>query len=611
MGTLSRTLTGILLGISLFFLNRTAAQKTMNSFAVTQQDPRLYVAMEYQIEDNSVLGAFTQDYRITVRNKTRDKLHVYIEYYAETVCGKRRTSQFAPLIDGYIMAPGEEVIPTLLQKPFGYQRFTQNECPKNSWRLVGKDKNGNKTYSIINSLGYRIIKIINLSEQERKVAEAKKLKEEQDKKQKEAEVKEKKVSTSANSPDQSTDNHQKTSGKVSSVDFWGEEATKAGVSKSINKEVKATAKNGDLYEKDADFLADGKFKNKLSGIKQGEYFTDGAGGYYKKELGGARKVDKAAYELASAKKIYNKMAREQEERQQRDADFKRNWDNINTSFYAMSSAREGLADASDLGSGFADVEQLNKAFNQKMREISAMASQVQAASTQAAQAYSKTIGTGSNGYDYSGYTNAIGGIAAAIAANKAQKDAQEELRRQRDEEHARIKKAEHAALISIRSAINKTFKEGGMPLSTHNISAPILYLFAYNSPKAEWEQNKFVPMTVTNVIPVYRYSDGTYPFKANVDRIFEQGGLSSPVLMGYFTKKEAAESYRNSLLELAAKGKFTIKTVEIKVKEKTAESINGNMESPDFWGTRKVDQPKNKNIGTKEKTDFWGMPVKG
>src|SRR5690606_25493533 len=46
-----------------------------------------------------------------------------------------------------------------------------------------------KTYSIINSLGYRIVKIINLSEQERKIAEAKKQKEETENKKKEEEQK--------------------------------------------------------------------------------------------------------------------------------------------------------------------------------------------------------------------------------------------------------------------------------------------------------------------------------------------------------------------------------------------------------------------------------------
>src|SRR5690606_33767743 len=62
------------------------AQKANTSYSVTQQDARLQVAIYYQV-DNDAFGNLSQDYRITVRNNTQDKLHVYIEYYADLVCG--------------------------------------------------------------------------------------------------------------------------------------------------------------------------------------------------------------------------------------------------------------------------------------------------------------------------------------------------------------------------------------------------------------------------------------------------------------------------------------------------------------------------------------------
>lgn len=583
----------VLLTISMVLITKNiVAQKTTTSYAVTQQDSRLFIGMDYQMEDNHVLGVFTQDYRITVQNKTQDKLHVYLEYYAETVCGKRRTNQFAPLGDGYIMQPGEAVNPTWTHKDFGYQRFTQEECPKDTWRQTGTNKTGDKTYSIINSLGYRIVKIINLSEQERKEAAAKKQKEEEEKKRKETEVKKQQEETK----NQQNEQNNATSNK----NFWGDES-------SSKKSTTSNNNNKDLYPKDENFVSDSKFKDNLSGVKEGEYFTDGQGGYYKKELGGARKIDKIAYEREAANKVYAQMERQEIERQQRDAEFKQNWDNMSTSFYAMSAAKEGMRDASSLGSGYSNIEELNAAFNQKMRQVSAMSSQMQASTTQAVQAYSNVIGTGSSGYDYSGYTNAIGSIASAISANKAENEAREELKRQRAEEEARIKKVQLDALIAIRTEIGKVYTEGGMPLSTHKITAPILYVFAYNTNKADWDKNQSVVMNISNVVPVYRYSDGTYPYTSNVKRTFENAGLNNPVLMGYFTNKSEAENYRLSLIDVAPNAKFAVKEVEVKVKEQKSNNT-ANTSETDFWGT-KTETKKQDNLQNTQ-TDFWGTPTK-
>lgn len=596
MKTVSKKI-AIAIGMMVLILSHNLwAQKVTTAFPVAQQDARLHVGMEYQVEDNNVLGAFSQDYRITVQNKTNDKLRVYIDYYAETVCGKRRTSQFAPLGDGYTMQPGESVSPTWTHKDFGYQRFLGDECPKNTWRQTGTDKNGDKTYSIINSLGYRIIKIVNLSEQERKEAETKKQKEEKEKK----EAEEKKKKEEAERKKNEENNKQTASNKTATDDFWGDGS-------SSKKATNSNDKNKDLYPKDENFVADSKFKNNLNNVKEGEYFTDGAGGYYKKELGGARKVDKMVYERQAANKIYEKMERQEMERQQRDAEFKQKWDNMSTSFYAMSAAKEGMRDASSLGSGYSSIEELNSAFHQKMRQISAMSSQVQAASAQGAQAYANIIGQGSNGYDYSGAVGAIGSIASALYANKAEKDAREELQRQRNEEEARIKKAQLDALIAIRTEIDKVYVEGGMPLISHKITAPVLYVFAYNSNKADWVKNQNVEMSISNVIPVYRYGDGTYPYTSNVKRTFENAGISSPVLIGYFTNKTEAENYRRSLLDVAPNAKFTVKEVEIKVKEQKPSTTSNTLET-DFWGTK--NETKNQDNTQNTETDFWGTPTK-
>src|SRR5690606_30310713 len=82
------------------------AQKADTPVKLTQQDSRIQVSMYYQKENNA-FGGLTQDYKITVQNKTNDKLHIHIEYYADLVCGQRNTHQLGPLGDGYTLKPGE------------------------------------------------------------------------------------------------------------------------------------------------------------------------------------------------------------------------------------------------------------------------------------------------------------------------------------------------------------------------------------------------------------------------------------------------------------------------------------------------------------------------
>lgn len=141
--------------------------------------------MYYEKEDNALLGALTIDYKIAVQNLTNDKLHVFIDYYANTVCGQK-SHRIGSLGNGIVLKPGEKIDRTWLSDGHNtYQRLIYDTCPKSSWREVGKDREGNKLFSLINSLGYSITKIVNLSEEERQKAEEKKRKEEEERNKKE------------------------------------------------------------------------------------------------------------------------------------------------------------------------------------------------------------------------------------------------------------------------------------------------------------------------------------------------------------------------------------------------------------------------------------------
>lgn len=617
MNTITNTLTGLFGMICLLIGTHARAQLQWSSPSTVGSRPEVVLLYSYQWV---TAGKGHQDLKIVCKNITTDKIKFKINYEVHFHSGDVERVASSNTIE---LKPGEVYDPQSVADWGGvYVRYFLTPTggkygAKEKWFQFGKDSYGTPLYTAIHSvMNMKITDFENLSlkereekeklekqkkeaearkqkeETEKKEAEEKKKKEEEEKKRKEAEINKQKTDTK-NQQTASDDT-------VTNTDFWGDGS-------SSKKATNSNDHNKDLYPKDENFVSDSKFINNLKDIKEGDYFTDDAGGYYKKELGGARKVDKMVYEREAANKIYEKMERQEVERQQRDAEFKQNWDNMSTSFYAMSIAKEGMRDASSLGSDYSSIEELNAAFNQKMRQVSAMGSQMQASTTQAVQAYSTLINTGSGGYDYSGYTNAIGSIGAAISANKAENDAREELKRQRAEEEARIKKAQLDALIGVRTEIGKVYSEGGMPLSSHKITASILYVFAYNSNKADWDKNQNVAMSISNVIPVYRYSDGTYPYTSNVKRTFENAGINNPVLMGYFTNKSEAENYRNSLIDVAPNAKFAVKEVEVKVKEQKSNNSTNTSET-DFWGTKT--ETKKQDSLQNTQTDFWGTSTR-
>lgn len=156
-----------------------SGQRYMVTIPVTQQDPRIHVTLMYQ-EKNSAFGAMTQDYRITVKNNTSDKLKVHLEYEAVLTCGTQKKHQLGPLGDGITIAPSQTVGKPYATDGIGSAvRLTESACAKDSWRVMGKEESGSTLYSMISSVSYRIVRIENLSEKDRAAAELKRKKQEE------------------------------------------------------------------------------------------------------------------------------------------------------------------------------------------------------------------------------------------------------------------------------------------------------------------------------------------------------------------------------------------------------------------------------------------------
>lgn len=117
-----------------------------------------------------------------------------------------------------------------------------------------------------------------------------------------------------------TGNSKSTSSSKSSSSGTSAEAVSLGGSSSgatpATGPTTATTKNEDIR-------AASSFQGGLSNIKEGEVFKNDRGEYFQKVNGGARKVDKSAYDRVEANRIAAQLANQEAERQERDAVYSR------------------------------------------------------------------------------------------------------------------------------------------------------------------------------------------------------------------------------------------------------------------------------------------------
>ncbi len=604
------------------------------AYPVTQLDPRLHVELYYEKSD-VVFGGFSQDFRMVFRNNTKDKLRVYIEFYADLVCGQRVGNDWLKN-QGYTMAPGELVNPTWTHKDFGYMRIHADKyCPRETWKKVGKDRHNSDLYNVISKLGYRIIKIENLSESERaKEVERKKLEEErkaeaerkaaekqqaleqhkaeterkaaEQKKKEEEQQKlaaaekqqaaEEQIADAAKKPqDKAPKTIEKGQDQQAVIDKKTENTRNVGSDRADVNNLSSPAKSTDQPAQGTNgVLTAEQFEGGLRHVKEGEFFKDSSGNFYRKENGMVHPVSKAMYDRAIAQE-------RQEAIDQRNAQVAEAKNIVNqaqelfvSNFYAQGLANN-LREAGKLNGDYKNIDDLNEAFNQQLAAIRQQAAELQNTTVKNMQSYTTLMTTGNNA-TYSGVASAVGSAVAVLSSGNAERKAREELYRQRSEQEALIKEREFKALVSLRNTISKTFSQGGMPLSSHRVNTPVVYLFAYSSNNDDWKKNAQLPLKISNVVPFHRQSDGGYPYVTQVNQLFERAGMIHPTIVGYFTDKNEADSYRKALLELAPNARFVISEVEIDPQKSSPFSkMQESSSASDFWGIKSV----------KSGADFW------
>lgn len=388
--------------------------------------------------------------------------------------------------------------------------------------------------------------------------------------------------------------------KTADDDFWSNKKT-------------SSAGNSDLH--DIAMSPDGKYYRKGANDKYEEIGQDD---YYrlKKQKGEEKAtltaVEQKAKKEADQKAVDNIMVKIKKDQAANDQIFKdidRKFDMYKQNFYyaqAVQSGKENLSGLSRLEGNYSSVEELEAEFNQKYSSIRGEVNNIeQARNSQLNNAVNGTFNGNSTEQAIGQGIQLVGNMINSAQAAKERKQAQAALKLQRDQQLAAMEAAKTRARIELRTKLVQSFPNGGTPLSSHKVTLPEVYVFAYINDMATIN-NEQALVSLSNVFPVQQYSDGTYPYKTTVLSKLKGYAQGEITLVGYYGDKARAEEMRNAFINLATKSELTVKPFTVKTVPGST-SLGSKGVTGDFWETGKkpVTKPNGNKGAEKKKDTFW------
>lgn len=511
-----------------------------------QFDNRIHVKI---ITDKALKGFKPQSQYIGIEitNKTQDKLQVVVSYYANLTCGSRVYGKNGATESGEFLTPGKTSKADFWSNmnSFNVVDRLAPGCTDNEGLRIKVSEN---QFSWIQSVGYEIVSIENISEKERVTA-----KEEKDRKDAETKKKQEEAEKLKTEANRNTGTNAKSATSSSTDNFWDDKP--AAQNKSSGSSSQTTQKSKQQIEAD-------------------------------------RKLQESRDRYAEQEnRFFNTMEKQKQEQERIDAV-------LASSFYAneaRSRAEQGISENSSFNQRFDNVEDLQNAFYIQANAINQYAQDLSDARMQQNANTQEYLWGNSTGAD-----QAVGELATSVAniignarAEKERKEAQEKLRKERDAERTRIETERKQKIAKLRNDIFKQYPEGGVPLSRHNINLDEFYFFTY------WYDGK-TTAKVSNVFPYAKYKDGTWAFKDKVKAESEKSTGSKVTLVGYYTTKELAEKERNFFVELLPQAEVQVTAYTVKGRKWDGAESG----STDFWGN---EVKKETQTTTPQKTDdFWG-----
>ncbi|HEY1008890.1 MAG TPA: hypothetical protein VGE58_02200 [Daejeonella sp.] len=270
---------------------------------------------------------------------------------------------------------------------------------------------------------------------------------------------------------------------------------------------------------------------------------------------------------------------------------------------AVRSGKANLAQASRLDGNYSSIKDLEADFNQKYSAITYEVNNLQQArNSKLNNAVDANFNGSSTEQAIGQGMKLLGGIINSAQASKEEKAAQAALAAERERQLAAIAAAKRQAMLDLRNKLMTTFPPGGTPITSHKVTKPEVFIFAYITDKAAFN-NEQAAISVSNVFPVQKYSDGTYPYKTTILNKLKGYAPGEVTIVGYYADRSIAEQMRNSFVNLASKSNLTVKGFA--VKNGSASTSTGTLAKPgDFWenGTKAAPAPEDK---AGKKTDFW------
>lgn len=527
----------------------------------------------------------SQSVYITVRNKTQNRLVAKIVVIGEKICGI--TEKFLVSdVNGYgILPPGETK-----SASFDVSLGSLGD------RACNPTKKADGTYNYIRTANYELTQII-----ENKPTPTKSP---QINENSSGSSESKSTSIATKNPDSKQSNATNNtttlttnSQKAADDDFWSEKK-KSSVNNNTNNQPEiAMSTDGKYYRKDAN--------NKYQEINQDDYYR------IKKQ----QQEDKATTSVAQqqAKKEFDQKAvdelmvgikKDQDANNKIYTDIDRSFAQQQQGFAAVKAredARQNVKDISTLSGNYSSVDQLMADFNQKMGQLNSAVSDLTAKKNQALYGSADaTFGSSAETAMYGEGIKAIGAIFNGAKEAKERKKAQEELKAQKEYMINNMLAQEKQLLTNIRVDLFGKFKEGALPLSSSTLKADVIYYFAYAYNPAQLGL-KQAQLYISNVFPISRYSDGTWPFKTSITNDIARLTSLDEVLHGYYTSQQEAQAMQVAMGEVFRKTGGEILPIVFKGKKITS---SAGTSVGDFWETGKKHSD---SLATKpvKKDDFW------
>ena len=248
---------------------------------------------------------------------------------------------------------------------------------------------------------------------------------------------------------------------------------------------------------------------------------------------------------------------------------------------SISNNKKRLEEASQLSGNYSSIADIEREFSNKMSSIRGITNNIESQQNAKlnyavgakfnANPTEMAIGQG---------LNLVGNILNGAKAARDAREAQEQLRIQRENEIKKFEEERKRAILEMRQDLFKRFPDGSPPKQSKYENNTI-YFFAYITEKNKIQETKPL-VTVTNIFPVSKFDDGTFPYKVSIMNKLTGIAPGNINLTGFFESSERAEEIRKVFIKLAETSQLTVKQFQLKTNSTSASNTNKTIAS-DFW----------------------------